>query len=362
MSDDSAAPAMPPPDPEVYAYMKGQGLPDRHAEGMAAIGWFSDLPSPLTDASTLDEIHEYVAVSEVGSDFIFNDPNVVAYADGLLDEVAEEETVIEGVDGNEIPLIINAPMASTPNRAVLFLHGGAMAFLSATSAAYRAWTRLLARDGLLVVSVDFRNCSGTGPRTPFPAGQNDCVSALQWLADHEEINEITVHGESGGANLTIATCIRAAKQGVAQDKVTGAVPWAPWIAGPVHWGKWREAEFASLRDNNGAGLPAPQLIHFARTYTPDESDWTTGEAWPTFLTDDELSLLPPMSLHTNDLDTLRDEGISFSRRLARAGKLVGHMNHLGTTHAMHVYTPIFDASDVTELSAKLVTAFALRGH
>ena len=59
---------------------------------------------------------------------------------------------------------------------------------------------------------------------------------------------------------------------------------------------------------------------------------------------------------------IRDEGISFSRRLARAGKLVGHMNHLGTTHAMHIYTPIFDASDVTELSAKLVTAFALRGH
>ncbi|MEM9515377.1 MAG: alpha/beta hydrolase fold domain-containing protein [Actinomycetota bacterium] len=351
---------MPPPDPEVYAYMKGQGMPDRDAEGMAAIGWFSDVPSPLTDESTLDEIHDYAAMSEAGSDFIFNLPNVVAYADGLLDEVAEEETTIEGVDGNDIPLIVNTPRASSSSRAVLFIHGGGMALLSATSAAYRAWARLLARDGLTVVSVDFRNSSGVGARAPFPAGLDDCVAALRWLGEREDIDEITVHGESGGANLTIATCVRAAKLGVATNKVSGAVPWAPYIAGPVHWGDWRNAEFQSLRDNNGAGFPVAELIHFARTYTPDESDWTTGEAWPIFLTDDEIDLLPTISLHTNDLDTLRDEGIAFSRRLARAGKLAGHMNHLGTTHAMHVYTPIFDATEVTELSAKLVTAFALR--
>ena len=360
MSDEAAAPSVPPPDPEVYAYMRAQGMPDRHAEGMAAIGWFSDVPSPLTEESTLEEIHEYAAMSEAGSDHIFNLPNVVAYADGLLDEVTEEEVVIAGVDGNDIPLLVNTPVGSTPSRAVLFLHGGGMALLSARSAAYRAWARLLARDGLLVVSVDFRNCSGGGARAPFPAGLDDCVSALGWLGDRDEIDQITVHGESGGANLTIATCVRAAKRGVATTTVTGAVPWAPYIAGPAHWGRWQEAEFASLRDNNGAGFPVGELIHFARTYTPDEGDWRVGEAWPIFLTEEEIALLPPMSLHTNDLDTLRDEGIAFSNRLARAGKLVAHMNHLGTTHAMHVYTPIFDAHEVTELAAKTVTAFALR--
>lgn len=84
MPDDSTMPALPPADPEVYAYMKGQGMPDRDAEGMAALGWFSDVPSSLSEGSTLDEIHEYAAMSEAGSDFIFNLPNVVAYADGLL--------------------------------------------------------------------------------------------------------------------------------------------------------------------------------------------------------------------------------------------------------------------------------------
>lgn len=362
MSDAADTPAMPPPNPKVYAYMKSQGMPGRHLDGMAGIGWFSDLPSPLTPESSLSEIHEYAAAAEAGSDYLFNLPNVVEYATTLLEDVIEEEATIEGVDGNDIPIIINSPKGSTPKQAILFMHGGGMALLSAKSASYRAWARLLARDGLVVASVDFRNSSGVGARAPFPAGLDDCVSALKWLADRKEIEDITVHGESGGANLTIATCVRAAKQGIAQGKVSGAVPMAPYIAGPAHWGPWEEAPFQSLRDNNGAGFAVPELIYFAKTYTPDEADWKTGEAWPFFLTDEEIALLPPISLHTNDLDTLRDEGIAFSKRLAEAGKLVDHVNHIGTTHAMHVYTPIFGATDVTELAAKSVTAFALRAR
>lgn len=358
MSDDVEAVA-PPVDPEVYAYMKAHGMPERLLEGMSGIGFFANISSPLTDDSTLEDIHEFAAMAEAAYG-MFDLPHVVAYADGILDDVLEEEVTVTGVDGNDVPLIINTPKGSTPSKAILFLHGGGMALLSAKVAMYRAWSRLLARDGLLVVSVDFRNSSGIGAREPFPAGLNDCVTGLEWLAARPEIEEITIHGESGGANLAIATSVRAAKQGVAQDKVTGTVPWAPYIAGPAHWGVWQHAAYASLRDNNGAGFPTQDLIHFARTYTPSEPDWHNGEAWPTFLTDEEIDLMPPVALHTNDLDTLRDEGIEFSQRLAEAGKLVSHLNHMGTTHAIHVYTPVFGIFDVTELAAKSVTAFALR--
>ncbi|MEM9326815.1 MAG: alpha/beta hydrolase fold domain-containing protein [Bacteroidota bacterium] len=326
---------------------------------MSNLGWFSDIPSPLNPQSTMEEIHDYVAMTEAGSDMIFNLPNVMEYADKLLEEVTEEEVTIKGVDGNDIPIIINSPKNSQPKQAILFIHGGGMCVLSAKGGTYRTWTRLLAKDGLLVASVDFRNSSGNA-RAPFPAGLNDCVSGLAWLSKKEEIEEITVHGESGGANLTIATCLRAAKQGIAQDKVTGAAPWAPYIAGPAIWGRWEEAEYESLRENNGAGIPVDQLIYYARTYTPEERDWKNGEAWPVWMTDEEIDLLPPMSMHTNDLETLRDEGIALYRRLAQAGKLVTLENHLDTTHALHVYAPIFNAFDITEQAAKSITAFALR--
>lgn len=217
MSEEMNTAGIPAPNPKVVDHMKESGMPTRVLEGMSKLGWFSEIPSPLNPESTMEEIHDYVAMTEAGSDMIFNLPNVMDYADKLLDDVIEEEITIKGVDGNDIPIIINSPKGQTPKKAILFIHGGGMCVLSAKGGTYRTWTRLLAKDGLIVASVDFRNSSGAA-RAPFPAGLNDCVSALNWLSERDEVEEITVHGESGGANLTIATCLRAAKQGVAQKK------------------------------------------------------------------------------------------------------------------------------------------------
>ncbi|HAA18151.1 MAG TPA: hypothetical protein DCR93_12705 [Cytophagales bacterium] len=354
--------SLPPIDENVAKHLKANGIPGRIFEGMAGIGWFANQSSPLTAESTLEDIHAFVSVAEDGTHGIFNLPHVLEFADSLLDEIEEIELTIQGVDGNEIPIIVNKPKGTHPKQAILFLHGGAMAFLSSRAGTYRAWSRLLAKDGLLVASVDFRNSSGNGARAPFPAGLNDCVSALQWLGNQEDIEEITLHGESGGGNLTLATCVRAAKKGIAKNKIKGAVPWAPFIAGPAHWSKWESAEFPSLRDNSGSGFPASELIHYARAYTPNKEDWENGEAWPIFMTEEEINLLPPVAIHTEDLDMLRDEGIAFSKRLAKAGKLDSHLNHIGNTHALHVYTPIFKATDIMKQAAKSVTAFALRKH
>ncbi len=45
---------------------------------------------------------------------------------------------------------------------------------------------------------------------PFPAGLNDCVSGVKWLAANGaklgiDPQHIIVAGESGGGNLTLAT-------------------------------------------------------------------------------------------------------------------------------------------------------------
>jgi acetyl esterase len=59
--------------------------------------------------------------------------------------------------------------------------------------------------------VDFRNCVSplSVPEVaPFPAGLNDCVSGLKWVAasaEHLGVDpaRIIVAGESGGGNLTL---------------------------------------------------------------------------------------------------------------------------------------------------------------
>ena len=52
---------------------------------------------------------------------------------------------------------------------------------------YRGWGKHIAANGVAVVMVDFRNCvvASSAPEVaPFPAGLNDCVSGLRWVAAH----------------------------------------------------------------------------------------------------------------------------------------------------------------------------------
>ncbi len=62
----------------------------------------------------------------------------------------------------------------------------------------------LAASGLVVFNVEFRNAAGELGPHPFPAGLNDCASALKWIHENKEkfgVSKIVLNGESGGANL-----------------------------------------------------------------------------------------------------------------------------------------------------------------
>ena len=54
---------------------------------------------------------------------------------------------------------------------------------------YRAWGRVIAAQGVAVLMVDFRNAirpSSAPEVAPFPAGLNDCVSGVKWVAAHAD--------------------------------------------------------------------------------------------------------------------------------------------------------------------------------
>lgn len=352
--------ALPPPNEEVMEHVKEEGMSCNIVPVLEKIGAFSTTTSTLTPESTMDEIHEYLTVTEDSSQILMNSPEVTKFSNELLQYVDERIRVIKGVDNNDIPMYISVPDGTSPKHAILHFHPGAMAIMSAKDQVYRAWCRLLAKQGFMVASVDFRNCSGGGERTPFPGALNDCVSALEWLIGKKEIEKITLCGECGGANLAIATCVRAVKKGVSKDKIDGAVLWYPSIAGPSVWKDWETSDCTSLKEHDGVCGLANDWLYTGLTYTPDEANWTVGEAWPTFLTDDEINMLPPIALHTSDIDMLRDEGINFSKRLAKAEKLVTHTNHKGNTHCIHM-TPVHpDLNCLMVIASKYVKDFANR--
>jgi acetyl esterase len=93
------------------------------------------------------------------------------------------------------------------------------------------------------------------------------------------------------------------------------------------------AELTSLFENDGYFLSCEQMGVLAKLYDPSGEHAANPLAWPLFASDDDLRGLPPHVISVNELDPLRDEGLHYARRLARAGVAVVSRTVNGTCHA-----------------------------
>ncbi len=308
----------PRADPRMIAAMMPIGLADRTP------------PQPVTVDTPLDALHEFNTMAEAAFDMAFS------MFTAPLDPVAGVERsieVIKGVDGNDITLYLHRPEGATgPLPGLLHLHGGGMTILEATGSSYQRWRDHLAVSGMVVCGVEFRNASGKLGPHPFPAGLNDCTSALQWFADQKArlgVTTIVVSGESGGGNLTLATTLKAKRDGHL-GLIDGVYAQCPYISNayesPV-------AELTSLFENDGYFLSCEQMGVMAMLYDPSRESSTNPLAWPYHATADDLGGLPPHVISVNELDPLRDEGLTYYRKLAAAGVPVTARTVNGTCHA-----------------------------
>lgn len=250
-----------------------------------------------------------------------------------IEAVTSSVEVIRGVDGNDITLFVHRPTTvSGPVPAVLHLHGGGMTILEAAAPNYARWRDELAATGMVVVGVEFRNAGGKLGAHPFPAGLDDCTAALEWLhARRGElgVSKIVVSGESGGGNLTLATSMRAVKEGRA-DRVDGVYAQCPYISNLYDV---TPAPLVSLAENAGYLIDAEQMTLMARLYDPTRAHATDPLAWPYHATVDDVAGLPPTVISVNQLDPLRDEGLAFYGLLVRAGVRATSRTVNGTCHA-----------------------------
>ena len=113
----------------------------------------------------------------------------------------QKEVTEEGVE-----LHVNRPEGVSSSRnCLLFIHGGGWTFLSARC--YNACVSWLAHLlQCVIVNVEYR----LTPEHPFPAGLDDCYSALRWVwanAELLDIERVFVGGDSAGGNLSAALCL-----------------------------------------------------------------------------------------------------------------------------------------------------------
>lgn len=259
------------------------------------------------------------------------DTEEVAPSEGL--EISELDFTSQP-DGNTIKIRFVRPAGQENVPCVYYIHGGGMMTFSCFYGNYRAWSKIIAANGVAVAMVDFRNAlipSSAPEVAPFPAGLNDCVSGVRWLHENADKlgidkDRIIIAGESGGGNLTIATGLKL-KQDGDLDIISGLYPLCPYIAG-----QWPRDDLPSSSENNGI-LISLHSNRGAMAYGMDAFEAKDPLAWPLFATEEDVRGLPKTMISVNECDPLRDEGVAFYRLLMRAGVAARCREVRGTVHA-----------------------------
>jgi len=319
---------------------------------------------PLGDVESRDQLlaeaatDEAVAQREVLTAFLgMCDTEEIASSASLT---VSEHRIVSEPDGNKINIRFIRPEGDDVLPCVYYIHGGGMQSMSCYDGNYRAWGRIIAAQGVAVAMVDFRNAltpSSVEEVAPFPAGLNDCVSGLKWVAAnaadlHIDPARIVVAGESGGGNLTLATGLRLKRDGDL-GLIAGLYALCPYIAG-----EWPLAENPSSEENNGILLE----LHNNRGrigYGIEAWDARDPLAWPGLATEDDVVGLVPTVISVNECDPLRDEGVGFYRLLLRAGVPARCRQVMGTIHGTEIFPML--CPDVSRETAASIADFARTG-
>jgi acetyl esterase len=233
------------------------------------------------------------------------------------------------------------PTARPGARLVLYFHGGGFVFGNLDSHD-RNVRRLAAASGAVVVSVDYR----LAPEFPFPAGMEDALFALRFIASASANfvrtpPQVFVAGDSAGATLAIAAALALAEEG--GPTLGGLLAFYPMLDLSNVGGTDSYAAFGDGR----AGLSLADALWFRDQYTPDPTVRTNWRCSP--LLSESLARLPPTLIIAAAHDVLRDEGTEFARRLRAAAVPVAHhvvddVNHgfMGATATLPAISATLD--------------------
>ncbi|MBM3569740.1 MAG: alpha/beta hydrolase [Alphaproteobacteria bacterium] len=226
--------------------------------------------------------------------------------------------------GGGIRLRLYRPLksGSGPLPTLVFYHGGGYVIGDLDS--HDIPCRMLANaSGCVVVSVDYR----LAPEHPFPAGIEDALAALRWIAAEAgrigvDSGRLAVGGDSAGGNFAAVTAQRARDEGGPDLRFQLL----------IYPATDQTAETESKRlFGEGYLLEDKGMAWFRDHYLgPDEAKKTNPWASPAKAP--SLAGLPPAMVVTAGFDPLRDEGKAYADALTKAGVATRYRCHDGLIH------------------------------
>lgn len=230
--------------------------------------------------------------------------------------------------GHTIPIRQYSPEGHKRRPVILFLHGGGWVGFS-TRTHDGLCRDLCSATGAIVISVEYR----LAPEHPFPAGIEDCLTALDWVAEHihtihGDPGKVLVCGDSAGGNLAavVAQQARQRHPGLLAGQI---------LIYPVtdhyssNWPSYTE------KSKKGATLTTESMTELWDWYTGKSPIWQpeqTRHELATPLQADDLSNLPPALILLAENDVLHDDGAEYAKRLKAAGNKVEARFYPGEQH------------------------------
>lgn len=220
----------------------------------------------------------------------------------------------------------SAEGASAADR-IVYVHGGGW---SGGAPAYvRDFTGALARfTGASVLAVDYR----LAPEHRFPAGLDDCGRALNWASTHgpagaAPARSLALVGDSSGANLAVAACAEAIKNGA-------RVPDRLAVIGPL-LDNLATAERAGIDD---PVCPPESLAAGIAVYLGSNVAAADPRISPIYESSEILSKFPPTQIQASSIEALLYDSRKFARLLEDAHVRVRLSVWPGLPHVWHHFT------------------------
>ncbi|NGM82483.1 alpha/beta hydrolase [Paenibacillus sp. 7124] len=248
-------------------------------------------------------------------------------------EVVTSKLVINGTNGT-IPIRIYRPGNGEKLPVVVFFHGGA--FIGGTvDGAENVCKALSEKADAVVISVDYR----LAPEHPFPAGFVDCLDVVNWTwRSAEQLginrNQITVAGDSAGANLAAACALKDKELGTGMIKYQALIyPVVNNAEAVTDDFSWSIDEYIINR-NHEFIMPGIQEIkgnlEIIRQVYAKNLEASIPYISP--LLAEQLNDLPEALILTAEYDYLRLEAEAYARKLSRCGVKTRLIQYNGTNH------------------------------
>lgn len=205
---------------------------------------------------------------------------------------------------------------------VLYFHGGGWTIGDLDT--HHPFCQVLNEQaGVTVLALDYR----LAPEHPWPAAQDDCLAAAEWVTDHlaelgPNNGSLVIAGDSAGGNLTACSALDLST--AARQALCGIAALYPAVDHP-------ERVWPSYSEQARSGpLTTKLMLWFWKNYLGDTRPADAMAARP--LQSNRLGELPPLFSITAERDPLRDEGQAFAEAVANQGVSVQHRHFPDAAH------------------------------